>query len=152
MAKIQRSSAHENNKRVIIIASIIGLLDSAYLSYVKLFNTPIYCTPGLGDCDVVNASRWSVLLGIPIAILGFATFLAILLLATLGEKNRFINPYANLMLFGISLIGFLFSLYLTGIEIFILRTYCQWCVLSFILITLIFVASILRLVVKSPEQ
>ena len=75
-----------NPSRVIIfIFAIIGFLDAAYLSYVKIAKTPIYCTPGLGECDVVNSSRYSYVLGIPIAYFGLATF-AVILIVMLSAK------------------------------------------------------------------
>ncbi len=137
---------------IIKIASIIGLLDSLYLAYVKIAKAPIYCTPGLGDCDVVNASRWSELFGIPLGIYGIAGFGLILLLVTLGIRNQVIRKHVDLALFGISLAGFLFSLYLTSIEVFVLKTYCQWCVLSAAAMSVIFITTIIRLVVKSPTN
>lgn len=133
------------------IAAIIGLLDSAYLSYIKLANASIYCTPGLGHCDVVNASRWSLMWGIPIAVFGVVGYATILLLVTFGNRSKTLAPYVDLMLFGISLTGFLFSLYLTLIEIFVLKTICQWCVLSALMMTAIFILSITRLVVQSSK-
>jgi uncharacterized membrane protein len=149
----------ENNKkpmrkistRIIQVAALIGLLDSIYLAYVKIASAPIYCTPGLGDCEVVNASRWSELFGIPLGVYGMAGFGLILLVTTYGMRINWVASYTDLILFGISTTGFFFSLYLTGIEIFVLKTVCQWCLLSAIAITVIFVTTIIRLVVKSPS-
>jgi len=136
---------------VLMVASIIGLLDSIYLAYVKIANTEIYCTPGLGDCDVVNASQWSTLFGIPLGIYGIIGFSFILLLAVFGNKSKMLAPHADLLLFAISLAGFLFSLYLTYIELFVLQAICQWCVLSALMMTVIFVTVIHKLVVKSAK-
>lgn len=146
------TSTHKTSTLIILIAAVIGLLDSIYLAYVKIAKAPIYCTPGLGDCDVVNASRWSELFGIPLGIYGIAGFGIILILLTVGLRNKWIFEHVDLVLFGISLAGFLFSVYLTGIEIFILKTVCQWCLLSAIAMSVIFITTIIRLVVKSPTN
>lgn len=146
------TSTHKTSTLIILIAAVIGLLDSIYLAYVKIAKAPIYCTPGLGDCDVVNASRWSELFGIPLGIYGIAGFGIILILLTVGLRNKWIFEHVDLVLFGISLAGFLFSVYLTGIEIFILKTVCQWCLLSAIAMSVIFITTIFRLVVKSPTN
>lgn len=138
--------------RIIQIAALIGLLDASYLSYIKLFHAPIYCTPGLGECDVVNASRYSVLFGIPLALYGVIGFGLILLIALFGKRILIVAEYVDLMLFGLSLAGFLFSLYLTYLEAFVLHAYCQWCLLSAICMTVIFITAISRLVVKSPSN
>jgi uncharacterized membrane protein len=130
---------------VIWIAAVVGVIDSAYLAYIKFSHVAIYCTPGLGDCATVNSSRWSELWGIPIALFGLATYLAVLFLVAFGSKIKFAKPYVNYALFGIGLVGFLYSLYLTYLELFVIRAICQWCILSAICITVIFIASIFRL-------
>lgn len=137
---------------IIRIAAIIGLLDSLYLAYVKLAHTEIYCTPGLGDCHVVNASRWSTLWGIPLGVYGVAGFGVILLISLFGQKLKTLSTYSDLVLFALSLGGFLFSLYLTYIELFILRAICQWCLLSALMMTVIFIVSVYELVVKSAKS
>ena len=146
-----KSSRPRTSTLIIQVSAVIGLLDSIYLAYVKIAKTPIYCTPGLGDCDVVNASRWSILFGIPLGFYGVAGFGLIFLLAAFGLHQRAIHPYVDLILFGFSLAGFLFSLYLTSIEIFVLKTVCQWCLLSAMMMSVIFITTIIRLVVKSPS-
>lgn len=151
MPEIKTNSSVKKGALLLQITALVGLLDSIYLAYVKIAKAPIYCTPGLGDCDVVNASRWSEIYGIPLGVYGIAGFGLIFLLITFGKRNRLIAENLDLVLFAISLVGFLFSLYLTAIEIFILRTICQWCLLSAISMTVIFVTTITRLVVKSPS-
>jgi uncharacterized membrane protein len=127
------------------IASIIGLLDAGYLSYSKITETKLYCTPGLGDCATVNASQWSSVFGIPVAYLGLATYVAILFLLIFGKKIKIIAPYKEFLLFFITLVGLLFSAYLTYIEAAVLHTYCQWCVLSATMVTLLFIISVIKL-------
>jgi uncharacterized membrane protein len=39
-------------------------------------------------------------------------------------------------------VGVTFSAYLTYVEAFVINAWCQWCVISAVLITLIFLASI----------
>jgi len=146
-----RSPRQKTSILILQISSIIGLLDSIYLAYVKAAKAPIYCIPGLGDCDVVNASRWSELFGIPLGFYGIAGFGLIFALTTFDFRKWSIHQYIDLAIFGFSLAGFLFSLYLTSIEIFVLKTYCQWCILSAIMMSVIFVTIIIRLVVKSPS-
>ncbi|NMC86010.1 MAG: vitamin K epoxide reductase family protein [Anaerolineaceae bacterium] len=130
---------------LIYIATIIGLLDSGYLSITKLTVSALYCTPGLGSCETVNNSIWSYLFGIPVAYLGFLTYVAILLLMIFGKKIKIVAPYQEYLYFFITLVGILFSGYLTYIEVAVLHTYCQWCVLSAIMMTILFVTSVIKL-------
>lgn len=127
------------------IATIAGILDAGYLSYVHLTQVPIYCTPGLGQCETVNSSPYAILFGIPVAYLGLLSYLAMLFLLLFGEKIQFLKPYALYLLFGLSAFGFLFSLYLTYLEIWVIQAICQWCVLSAILVTVILVCTTIRL-------
>lgn len=130
---------------IAVVASIIGFLDSAYLSYVKFSHTPIYCTPGLGDCSSVQNSQWSEIWGIPIAILGALAYLALLGIFLFEKKNRLLAKYADYLLFGISFFGFLYSLFLTYLEFFVIHALCQWCILSALCMTIIFIVTIVRL-------
>ena len=61
-----------------LIAAIIGALDSTYLAWIKLTHNETLCAPGLGDCFTVNTSRYAELFGIPIALFGLATYVAII--------------------------------------------------------------------------
>lgn len=140
---------NENNDLLInliaLIATSIGLLDSGYLSYSKLNSLHLVCSPSIGDCNSVNASQWSYIYGIPVAYLGFLAYLAILFLLVFGPKIKLIQPYVEYLLFFISLVGFLFSAYLTYIEAAVLTTFCQWCLISAFMITILFSISVIKL-------
>lgn len=142
---MQIALTRDHNKSAIWISSLIGLIVSGYLTYVKLFNQPIYCTPGLGDCQTVNSSQWSELWGIPIALFGMISYLAILLLVFISPRIPFLKMYNKFFVFGIGTFGFLYSLYLTYLELFIIKTICQWCLVSAICMTIIFIFSIFNL-------
>ncbi len=135
-----------------LIASIIGFLVSAYLAYVKLANKPIYCTPGLGDCASVQQSQWSTLWGIPIALLGAITYLILIGLYVFGQKTKFSKVYSEYAIFGLTFFGFIYSLYLTYLEIFVLKTMCQWCVVSALCMTVLFVMTFIDLKKQSTVR
>ena len=136
---------------IIWIAAILGLSVAVYLTISKLTHSQLYCTPGLGDCNKVNSTRWSLLWGIPLAAYGAGMYAVILLVQLLKDRVKYIAKYEHLLLFGISLFGFLFSLYLTYLELFVIKAVCQWCVVSALSVTTIFIVSIIRLV-KSPAK
>ncbi len=134
-----------NLQKFTIICAIIGLVDSVYLTWIKLSNNTATCLPGIGDCETVNTSRYSELFGVPVALLGALVFLSILGILLLKEKIALIHEYELYLLFGISLVGVLFSAYLTYIEIDVIHAICPFCVISAISILLIFVSTIIRL-------
>lgn len=131
-------------RNLAFIVTGIGMLDSLYLSWVKIINSQVYCGTS-GQCETVNSSSYSMLAGIPIAYLGFGAYLVILLLLFLEGRNLFWQENSPLLVFGISLVGVLFSAYLTYIEIAVLHAICPYCVVSAIAMTLLFVIGIIRL-------
>ena len=130
---------------IALIAAIVGLFDSAYLTWIKLSHNETLCAPGLGDCFTVNTSRYAEIFGIPIAILGMATYLSIIGILVFENRVDFLKEYGTLALFGISLVGVLYSIYLSYLEEFVLHAWCPYCILSAIVITIIFVVSVVRL-------
>lgn len=128
-----------------LIAAIIGALDSTYLTWIKLSHNETSCAPGLGDCFTVNTSTYSEIYGIPVAVFGLATYLTIIAILIYEPRVNFLKENATLALFGISLIGVLYSIYLSYLEEFVLHAWCPYCILSAIVIIIIFIVSIMRL-------
>lgn len=131
-------------KRSLIFLAIIGLVDSLYLTWIKLSGSEAICS-GVGGCDVVNTSEYALLAGIPIALFGAAAYVAILLVLWLENRNSWLSENGPLLLFGITLFGFLYSLYLTYIELFVIFAICPFCVASAVVMTIMFVLSWIRL-------
>ncbi len=125
--------------------AILGLLDAAYLTIVKLTHNEAQCIPGVGDCFSVNTSRYSEIMGIPIALLGAMAYLTIILLLLLETRGGFWEENAGLAIFGISLFSVLYSAYLTYLEIYVIRAICPFCIVSAIAMVILFVLSIARL-------
>jgi uncharacterized membrane protein len=120
---------------IIMTSAALGLVVSLYLLSVHWGWGQIVCFD-IGDCEVVNTSLYAELLGIPVALLGAATYLALLVSGVLIWRHISEEP-ASLVQFLLAAIGVVFSMYLTYVELFVLRAICPWCVLSAILITLI---------------
>jgi uncharacterized membrane protein len=119
-------------------------LDSTYLTWIKVANTRAFCS-GVGDCDAVNSSVYSEVLGIPIALLGVGAYVAIAALLVLEDRLPLLREYGPLAVFGLALTGTLYSAYLTYVELFVIYAVCPYCVVSALLITGIFILSIVRL-------
>ena len=101
----------------------------------------------------MNASKYSKInvagFEIPVAVLGMTGYAAILAVLLLDQRIDFLRQNGNLVFFGLSLMGFLFTLYLVYIEIALIRAYCPFCIASQIAMTLIFILSVIR-VVRQP--
>lgn len=129
-------------RMAIAVLALVGLLVAAYLSLYKLgMLGVIQCQ--IGGCEKVQTSQYAYFLGLPVAYYGVAAYVAILLVAIVGILPRFVRErWVALSLFAMSAVGVLFSAYLTYLEAAVIRAWCQWCVVSAILITLIFLLSL----------
>jgi uncharacterized membrane protein len=95
------------------------------------------------NCQTVLFSRFSKFLGIPVEILGLVFYT----LVVLGSFALFLFPIPNpssyiLGLTFLTLIGFLFSLYLLFVQIFSIQEWCLRCMNTFIISTLIFISTL----------
>lgn len=129
-------------RMAIAVLALVGLLVASYLSMYKLgMLGVIQCQ--IGSCETVQASAYSYFLGLPVAYYGVGAYAAILAVALAGVQPRFARErWVALALFGLSLVGVLFSAYLTYLEAAVIHAWCQWCVISAVLITLIFLLSL----------
>jgi len=127
----------------------LGLLVSIYMTIYKISHNDSMCL-GSGDCSTVNASRYSEVNGIPVAVIGIGGYLALLGTLLLEKRNEFFRKNGTLIGFGLALTGFVFTLWLIYVELVLLRAICPFCVTSQISMTIVFIAALIRLV-KSPQ-
>jgi uncharacterized membrane protein len=132
-----------------IVLVVIGLLVSIYMTIYKLTENNAMCL-GSGDCSTVNSSKYSEVYGIPLGFVGVVGYVAILVLHLLENRNLFMRRNATLFIFGLSLTGFLFTLYLIYVEFAILNALCPFCLTSQVAMTITFIISVIRLV-RQPQ-
>ena len=109
---------------VLLVLAVLGLLISAYLTWTHFAGLAPICTGGGEGCETVQSSRYAVLLGVPVALLGLIAYSGLIISAALwGQAGIYLG-------FLISLVGTLFSAYLTYLEIFVIGALCQWCLAS----------------------
>jgi len=95
------------------------------------------------DCGVVNHSSYSLISGIPVAIIGIAGYLALVWLGL--ARQRAVLTCA-------AVAGLVFSLYLAHIERDILGAWCLYCVISFVDIALITLLGFIWLIVEAVQR
>jgi uncharacterized membrane protein len=121
------------------VLCVLGLCVAAYLAYVEVGRVEAVCGP-VGDCNSVQQSSYARLFGIlPIGVLGVFGYLAILAAWIVAKTAR--GKWAdlsNIALFGMAAFGFLFSIYLTFLEPFVIGAFCMWCLASAVLMTALF--------------
>lgn len=127
--------------RLIFIFSLLGLGVSAFLFYEYSLSSPVICPLG-GGCDVVRSSPYSSFLGISLPILGITFYLIVAILSIARSQKISSKTLLKLQLL-ISVAGVGFGIYLTSLEAFVIKAYCFWCVLSFIISILILLSVVL---------
>lgn len=126
------------------------MIVAIYMTIYKLTDNDVMCL-GSGGCSSINASAYSEIYGIPVGLVGVIGYLAILALHLLENRNDFMRRNALVLLFSISLTGFLFTLYLIYVEVAIVRAVCPFCLTSQIVMSIIFIISVIRMV-KQPQH
>jgi uncharacterized membrane protein len=115
------------------LIALVGLFVALYLTLYKVgVIGELACS--IGSCEAVQTSRWSTFLGLPVAAWGLAFYASVLAIALTGLMERYeeSRPLALGML-ALTAWGALFSIWLTYIELFVIRAICQWCVISAVL-------------------
>ena len=130
--------------RASVALVIIGLAVSIYMTIYKYSGNDGMCL-GSGDCSTVNASRFSEVNGIPVAVFGIVGYVAILLVHFFETRNEFFRKNGTLLIFGMALTGFLFTLWLVYVEVALLKAYCPFCLTSQAAMTVIFIIAVVRL-------
>ena len=136
--------------RISFVLVIIGLLISIYMTIYKVTSNDSMCL-GSGDCSTVNASRFSEVNGIPVAVIGMLGYAAILAVHFFEDRNPFFKQNGMLMIFGLTLTGFIFTLWLVYVELVLLKAICPFCVASQVAMTFIFIIAVVRLI-KDPHS
>lgn len=115
---------------LILIASIVGAISALYstLAHYDIASSGVCTLNETFDCDVVNHSKYSELFGIPVAVFGLLAYVFFFFTVIMIYKKTD-ETILNLMVFA-AVFGFLFSLYLTYIEAFVLYTWCILCLIS----------------------
>mgnify|MGYP002036932831 FL=1 len=131
------SEQEDRTLMIIMGLSVLGLIDSLYLSYLHHIvsegaGCPTQNLPGL-DCGEVLASDQAVLFGIPVAWLGVLGFIGLFTLSF----DRYLNMdmertrYNIILLPVMGTIGSIFGTYLTYAEAFIIHQWCPFCLIAF---------------------
>lgn len=126
-------------RKTMIVVAAIGICWAGYLTYVHYSGATPVCSLKGNPCAQVQKSRYSELVGIPVALIGAIGYILILgsLLAPDSERGRL----ATMVL---ALGGFGFSLYLTYREVFTLHKICEDCVASAVIVTILMCLAVWR--------
>ena len=140
MDKSDRAPQRQRFYHVLVSVAFVGLGLASYLTYLDYSHAEaIFCQIGSG-CDIVRTSEYVTLLSVPVALWGVLGYIAIIgvALTPLQERLR------KTLLVAMTFIGLIFSLYLTYLEVFVIKAICPYCVVSAGIMTTLFVLLVLQ--------
>jgi len=126
----------------IVVLGLAGFFVAFHIYKEKREKKPLIC-PMRFDCNTVVNSDYSKFFGIPVELFGMYYYLAIFLSYIFLAFLPSVLPILFLVIVAFISIGaFLFSLYLILVQVFILRIYCSWCLVSAFISTAIFILTL----------
>ncbi len=122
------------------LLALVGLADAVYLTVEHLTGATLQCSIVHG-CAEVLASPYATVGRFPLASFGALAYFTVFSLATLAAfgyagARRLLAPLVALM--------FLFTLWLLYLQAFVIRHFCQYCLLSAATTTLLTIVVILQ--------
>jgi uncharacterized membrane protein len=125
------------------LLALVGVFIGTYLT---LFHYGVIGTLacGVGSCETVQASKWSMLLGLPVAAWGLGFYALMVLLTFASIQPRWAESRRlSLAILLLTAWGVLFSSWLTYLEAQVIHAWCQWCVISACVVAAMFVLALL---------
>lgn len=137
MIKIQKPSTFKSRIALLLSMAIIasiGLIDAMYLTVTHYTNTLVPCN-FTQSCETVLTSKYSEIFGFPVAGLGIIFYIVVLAGSVFFIQHRAFHWWLLVW----STTGLLSTFYLLYIQAYVLNAFCQYCLLSAITSTLIFI-------------
>ncbi len=129
-------------KKLYVVAallSLVGLADALYLTIEHVTGQSVRCTI-ISGCSAVLSSPYAVVAGIPLASLGAAAYFTVFSLAIL---TLFGYPRVATLLRAIVITMFAISVWLMYLQAFVIREFCQYCLLSALITTALLVVTVI---------
>lgn len=119
----------------LVTFSVLGIINASYLAFAAFAGSAPTCFLNSG-CDIVAASPYSRVFGVPLALFGvfFYTLVAGFSVWALLVRNAPVERY----LLGLTFLGFLLSLYFLYLQAFVIHAYCEYCLFSLFDATVLF--------------
>jgi uncharacterized membrane protein len=138
-------------RMTVTLLALAGLFVSLYLYLYKvgLIGT-LAC--GTGGCETVQLSPQSRFLGVEVALIGVVGYAVLLALGLLSLQPRYAGrswPVTALLVLGCGAVGF--TLYLKYLELFVIHAICRWCVVSAVIVALLFATTAVEFRRARPE-
>jgi len=130
--------------RLIQLLAIPGIVIAYYLFLFHQEQVVIVCGGGWDDCGAVSGpdAPYSKVGPVPVALIGLTGYVFIFMLVWLQDWVSFIDEYLPEIMVGVTGIALLFSLWLTALEAFVIHAFCRYCVVSAVIILIMFLLAV----------
>jgi uncharacterized membrane protein len=125
--------------------ALAGIFVAVYLLLYKLGMIG-HLSCNIGSCETVNTSKYARFMGAPVAAWGVGFYVSLFVLAMISTGESYADSVGmSKLLAFVAGTGFLFSVYLTYLELFQIHAICEWCVVSAIIVTVTFLVTLVDL-------
>ena len=114
---------------ILIVLGFLGLVDTLYIYHKNQLPGPMSC-PLNSNCTAVLQSKWNKFLGVKNEVWGIIYFSLIFSLGIFYILGLFSFIDLNFIILPAVILGFIYSIFLTGIQFFKIKEYCFYCLLS----------------------
>jgi uncharacterized membrane protein len=138
---------------VSFVLAIVGLLDAVYLAYEHGSGSNTLACPDTGhiNCAKVTTSTYSELHGMPVAYLGLAFFVLLVVVMSpwaWASSSPLLRWGRIVLVAG----GLVFALYLVWAELYRLDAICLYCTGVHAVVFLLFVITLFAEAARMPEE
>ncbi len=125
-------------RQITALIALVNAFVASYLHLWKIGKAGTLSCGGSGGCALVQFSQWSWFFGVDVALIGAIGYSLILIVAVVGAAERFASArWPAYLLAALVYPALAFTLRLKWAEFYMLRTFCPWCAISAVSITLL---------------
>jgi uncharacterized membrane protein len=135
------------------VLAVLGLLDAAYLAYEHATGSNSLACPESGhiDCAKVTTSTYAELHGLPVAYLGLAYFVLLVLVMS-PRAWASLSPWVRWGRVALLAGGLVFAIYLVWAELYRLDAICLYCTGVHAVVFALFVITLVAEAMRLPEE
>ena len=134
----------------IFVIALLGFADAAYLTVEHFMGVIPPCSI-TGGCEKVLTSYYSTIYGIPVSLIGTVYYLLIAAGCLIFLESKHISKlevhkseFLKFSLF-LTIPGFVASLWFVFLQVFVLHSYCAYCMVSATITTILFVLTVITI-------
>lgn len=125
-------------RQIVALVALGNAFVATYLHLWKIGKAGTLACGGGGGCALVQYSPWSYFFGVDVALIGAVGYTALFLVAVIGGSARFEDTRAfALTQMALVYAAVLFTLRLKWAEFYMLKSFCPWCAISAVSITVL---------------